>query len=68
MTALLELVGVTREQAGRKLVDDLSLTVEEGELLVLVGASGSGQDNDAEDDQSARRANEWRGTHWGTAP
>jgi len=43
MTALLELVGVGREQGGRALVADLSLSVAAGELLVLVGASGSGK-------------------------
>jgi osmoprotectant transport system ATP-binding protein len=43
MTTLLELVRVGRRQGGRELVADLSLAVEEGELLVLVGASGSGK-------------------------
>jgi len=43
MNPLLELVAVGREQGGRELVADLSLSVEEGELLVLVGASGSGK-------------------------
>ncbi len=40
---MLELVGITREQGGRRIVDDLSLRVGDGELLVLVGASGSGK-------------------------
>ena len=40
---MLELVGLTREQDGRALVDRLSLRVDSGELLVLVGASGSGK-------------------------
>ena len=43
MTGLLELDGLSCERGGRKLVDDLSLTVDTGELLVLVGASGSGK-------------------------
>jgi len=40
---MLELLGLTREQGGRALVDRLSLRVEVGELLLLVGASGSGK-------------------------
>ena len=43
MSTPLELVGLTRELDGRALVDDLSLSVAAGELLVLVGASGSGK-------------------------
>jgi osmoprotectant transport system ATP-binding protein len=39
----LELVGLGREQGGRRLVDDLSLSVAAGELIALVGASGSGK-------------------------
>ena len=42
-TPALELVGLGREQGGRRLVDDLSLGVAAGELLALVGASGSGK-------------------------
>ena len=40
---MLELVGLSRERDGRALVDRLSLRVDAGELLVLVGASGSGK-------------------------
>lgn len=40
---MLELVALTREHDGRRLVDELTLRVEEGELLVLAGASGSGK-------------------------
>ena len=43
MTAALELSGLSCERGGRMLVDDLSLAVDTGELLVLVGASGSGK-------------------------
>ena len=43
VTAALELSGLSCERGGRMLVDDLSLAVEAGKLLVLVGASGSGK-------------------------
>ena len=39
----IELRSLTRRYADRVAVDDLSLTVETGELLVLVGGSGSGK-------------------------
>ncbi|HEV8628715.1 MAG TPA: ABC transporter ATP-binding protein [Thermoanaerobaculia bacterium] len=41
--ALLELDGLTRVAGGRRLVDGLTFSVAAGELLVLVGASGSGK-------------------------
>ena len=41
--AALSLAGVTRRFGGRPAVDTLSLDVQRGELLALVGASGSGK-------------------------
>jgi osmoprotectant transport system ATP-binding protein len=40
---VIELRSLTRRYAERVAVDDLTLTVETGELLVLVGGSGSGK-------------------------
>lgn len=40
---MIECRGVTRCYAGRAVVEDLDLAVEAGELLVLIGASGSGK-------------------------
>ena len=40
---MIEFERVTKEFEGRRAVDDLSLTVSEGELCVLIGASGSGK-------------------------
>jgi osmoprotectant transport system ATP-binding protein len=40
---MIELDRLVREYGGRRVVDDVSLTVGRGELLVLVGDSGSGK-------------------------
>jgi len=42
-TTVLELDGLTREYAGETAVDDLTLSVKEGELLTLLGPSGCGK-------------------------
>jgi ABC-type multidrug transport system ATPase subunit len=39
----LELLGVTKAYADRVALDDVSLTVERGELVALVGANGAGK-------------------------
>lgn len=41
--ALIRTEGLTRVVAGKRLVDDASLAVREGETLVIVGPSGSGK-------------------------
>ena len=40
---MIETVGLTKRYADVAVVDDLSLRVDEGELLVLLGGSGSGK-------------------------
>jgi osmoprotectant transport system ATP-binding protein len=43
MTAMIEIECVTKRFGGALAVDDLSLTVEEGEIVVLLGSSGCGK-------------------------
>ncbi len=43
MTALLEAAGLVKEYGGKRVVDDVALTVRRGETLGLVGESGSGK-------------------------
>lgn len=43
MTALLDLVDVTVERAGRRVLDRVSLRLEPGERLALIGANGAGK-------------------------
>lgn len=40
---MIELRGLTKTYAGRNVVDDLSLDVAAGDLLVLLGSSGCGK-------------------------
>ena len=40
---MIELRGVTKRYAGRAVVDDLSLTVPDGGITVLIGPSGCGK-------------------------
>ncbi|MBI3202841.1 MAG: ABC transporter ATP-binding protein [Myxococcales bacterium] len=43
MTAIVELEGVTLVANGQRIVDDISLAVESGEVVALAGPSGSGK-------------------------
>jgi len=43
MTALLELTGLTRRFGGVTAVNDLALTVAEGELVSIIGPNGAGK-------------------------
>ena len=43
MSALLEMRGITKEFPGVKALDQVSLTVESGEILALVGENGAGK-------------------------
>ena len=40
---MIETIGLTKRYEDVAVVDDLSIRVEEGELLVLLGGSGSGK-------------------------
>jgi iron(III) transport system ATP-binding protein len=43
VTAAIDIEGITLRYAERRVIDSLSLTVEPGEVLVLLGPSGSGK-------------------------
>ena len=43
MTALLEVHGVSKRFGGHDVVDDVSLTIEHGEAVGLIGANGAGK-------------------------
>ncbi|MEC7669313.1 MAG: sugar ABC transporter ATP-binding protein, partial [Pseudomonadota bacterium] len=42
MAALLEMRGITKEFPGVKALDQVDLTVEQGQILALVGENGAG--------------------------
>ena len=39
----LQVIGISKSYAGRKIIDNVSLTLHEGELICLLGVSGSGK-------------------------
>ncbi len=43
MAAVLELIGVTKSFGGLRAVNDLNLTVNEGEIVSIIGPNGSGK-------------------------
>ncbi|MGH7867009.1 MAG: ATP-binding cassette domain-containing protein, partial [Candidatus Dormibacteraceae bacterium] len=43
MTSVCELVGVTKRYQGHAVIDDMNLTVGEGEMVAVTGKSGSGK-------------------------
>src|SRR6188474_1571506 len=47
--------GLTKSYGGRPVVDDLDLTVREGEVLGLIGANGAGKTTTVEILQGLRR-------------
>ncbi|SQC63688.1 osmoprotectant ABC transporter ATP-binding subunit YehX [Klebsiella pneumoniae] len=53
---MIEFQGVSKVFAGHPAVKDLTLELREGAFSVLVGTSGSGQVDDAEDDQPSAGA------------
>lgn len=47
MTAMLEITHLTLDISGKRILDDVSLTVEKGRTLALIGESGSGKSTTA---------------------
>ena len=54
--ASVELRGLTKHYGSLAVVDDVSLTIEHGRLVCLLGPSGLRQDHDAAADRGLRRA------------
>ena len=43
MTAIIQIIKLTQAYKSRSIIDDLSLTVEEGDIFGLVGPNGAGK-------------------------
>jgi len=43
--ALLQLKGISKSYGQAKILDDIDLTVEKGEIMALIGPTGSGKDH-----------------------
>ncbi len=58
---IVRFVGIGKTYDGvSRVVDDLHLDIERGEFLTLLGPSGSGQDDDADDARRIRGADRGR--------
>lgn len=53
---MIRLEHVTKSFGRYKALDDVSIVVEEGEFLTVIGRSGCGKDDDASDDKRIAKA------------